>query len=239
MRILRRLRFRRRVRFFFHLARILAAALCCGVEERGRGRSTFAGFQRNAGEKRNCPPHAGVFWVGRTPAGIGFDTQNRVNSGLAPLRNFHVADSARRASPSLLGGAPARLPRFRATGARRRRHSSPRFVTARFCFSRLRGGVPRGGRVCSGASSAPSRRSVSTTFRRLFSRSPASPLLAFRRPRHGFPPRRRADERRARRGVPVQDLPQPGGVRAVLAHVVRARLLRGMPERLDGAQRGP
>ena len=70
MRILRRLRFRRRVRFFFHLARILAAALCCGVEERGGGRSMFAGFQRNAGEKRNCPPHAGVLFgsVGHRPA---------------------------------------------------------------------------------------------------------------------------------------------------------------------------
>ena len=209
---------------------------CRGKRERP---VDVCGFSAKRGRKAKLPTTRGCF-LGRSDTGRrGFDTQNRVNSGLAPLRNFHVADSARRASPSLLGGAPARLPRFRATGARRRRHSSPRFVTARFCFSRLRGGVPRGGRVCSGASSAPSRRSVSTTFRRLFSRSPASPLLAFRRPRHGFPPRRRADERRARRGVPVQDLPQPGGVRAVLAHVVRARLLRGMPERLDGAQRGP
>ena len=38
MRILRRLRFRRRVRFFFHLARILAAAFAAEVEVKRESR---------------------------------------------------------------------------------------------------------------------------------------------------------------------------------------------------------
>ena len=185
MRILRRLRFRRRVRFFFHLARILAAALCCGVEERGRGRSTFAGFQRNAGEKRNCLPHAGVFGsVGHRPAWLRHPESRQFRPrafGTSTSRTargaLHRVFSAGRPRAFLASERPARV-----VDATRLRGSSPRASVSRVSRRRARGGPRLLRRLLRAAPSVGF-----TTFRRLFSARPLRPSSPFVVRAMGFP----------------------------------------------------
>ena len=136
MRILRRLRFRRRVRFFFHLARILAAALCCGVEERGMRADDVCGFWAKRGRKAKLPHTRGCFRgsVGHRSAWLRYHRiVGRVSGAVA--RAFGTSTSSRTARGARLLGGP-RAPSSRQSD--RRASSTP--PVSGVC---LRGSSPR------------------------------------------------------------------------------------------------